>query len=1320
MNLEVETQSILLGPIRPDLLVEETLATVFYGTVRRFPYHIALISQQREITYKELDIWSNKIAFTLNEQRIGPGHFVGLWLPRGLELHATILGIVKSGAAYVPLDYEMPFERVANVMQQVNAAGCFTNRPNVLPCKTLEIIPQETNIKVTKQLLSPKPGGIAYVLFTSGTTGQPKGIPITHRQICHLIKAEQTIFNILPTDRTYQGFSVSFDMWCEETWISYLVGATLWVADALTAKAVDELGDVLRAAQITVLHTVPSILGMLENNIPLLRLINTGGEACTPNVVERWATAGHRLFNSYGPTETTVSATVAELRKNRRITIGQPLPNYAVAVVDENMNPVALGQPGELVVAGVGVASGYLGLPALTAEKFIDKPSSLSNLPGKKIYRTGDRVMMDEQGRIMFHGRIDDQVKLRGYRIELGEIEECLARLHNISAAAVVVGKDCNGQDQLIGYIVADVNDTGIDVASIKNDLAKVLPAYMVPANIIVLKEMPRSASGKIDKKKLPGISATYQNKATPKKTIDVAAPITTRVLALLQQIFPNHTTNLNDDFFDDLGGHSLLAAVFVSRLRQEANIPQASLRDIYGYRPLQKLVDHWQQQAEQQPKANKINVVLPVKNYRYVACFLAQTLALLVIFSLFAAQIFLPYLGYYYILQNTGSHTTGIITAFLTFCVIPPFVMGFGILVKWLIIGRYKVGDYPLWGSYYFKWWLVKALRKLTMVDYLNGTTLYPIYLRLMGMKIAADAQIGAFNVGAIDLISIGRNASIGSNVVLDNVFIENGWLKIRKISIGDNAYIGSGTVIAGDNNIPRDAEVKDLSYLRPRSPIKENQIWQGSPAQFISVKEKTVVDSIAVPKKTILLYSAIYSSLLFVFPLIMLLPLLPNIIALAELDDAAGDYDFSYLVISPVLAFLYVSLFIALTALITRLLSKKVQQGNYSIYSRFYIAKWFTDQVQAMALFVLHPVYATVFISSLYRLFGATIGKNTEISTASQVTHSLLNIGNEAFIADAVMLGESEVRDQQLILLPTTIHSNSFVGNSALIPQGSDIPPNILIGVLSIPPDAAALEKYPANDWFGSPPVALPKRQQSGNYPVELTFRPGTKRRLARAMIEIFRILLPTTVILCTGVLFVGYGHDLIVDNQWPVLLLYFPLYYLGFIGLPAFVITVCLKWMMVGRYSKKQTPMWTSFVWRTEAVTSIYETLAVPFLLDYLTGTAWLPWALRCLGMKIGKKTWLDTTDFTEFDLVKLGDQVFLNGDCGPQTHLFEDRIMKTGPVIIGSGSTIGSRSIVLYDAVIGNDTIIEPLSLIMKGEMIPAGTKWCGSPVRLAGW
>ena len=213
-----------------------------------------------------------------------------------------------------------------------------------------------------------------------------------------------------------------------------------------------------------------------------------------------------------------------------------------------------------------------------------------------------------------------------------------------------------------------------------------------------------------------------------------------------------------------------------------------------------------------------------------------------------------------------------------------------------------------------------------------------------------------------------------------------------------------------------------------------------------------------------------------------------------------------------------------------------------------------------------------------------------------------------------------------------------------------------------------------------------------------------------------EALRILLPQSAILAFSVLLISFGTDLITVEPWYVSVPLIPVYYLAFIGLPAYALTVLIKWLSVGRSRVEQLPIYSFRVWRAEAVTTTYEALAVPYLLDFLRGTPWLPVLLRLMGTTIGKRVYLDTTDITEPDLVSIGDDAMLNEDCGPQTHLFEDRVMKTGTVHIGARTTIGARSIVLYQSVVGDDSIIDPLSLVMKGEVLAAGSQWAGSPMR----
>jgi non-ribosomal peptide synthetase-like protein len=1310
--------SIVLGDVRPDLIKEETLPELFRKSAQEYAGKAALIFHDQLLTYAQLDEWSDAVAVYLNKKGIGRGAAVGVWWQRGLELHVIILGIAKSGAAYVPVDREIPAERVEVILQEVGAAACFSMQPLNVACEMLVAPAQPAAGSIKPEIEdkkdAPLPADCAYVLYTSGSTGKPKGIPISHAQICHLVRSEQSVIRITASDKVYQGFSVSFDMWCEETWISYFAGATLWVADNTTSKAIDELSDTLRKENITILHAVPSLLAVMENSLPSLRLVNAGGEACTPQVLAKWAKEGMQFFNSYGPTETTVTATMAALGPKDHIVIGHPLPNYNLAVVDEALNLVPVGEAGELVITGPGVSNGYVKLPQLTKEKFVAKPASLNALPGDMVYRTGDIAIINKDGSVDMQGRIDDQIKLRGYRIELGEIESKLNQIAGVRSAAVAVKKDGSGQEHLVGYVVTE-GLACIDEGVFRMELSKTLPSYMVPSTVMVMPEMPRMPSGKINRKALPVPPILAET--GPAETLDLNAPAADRIMAVLNRIFPGRTIDPSMDFFTDLGGHSLLAAGFVSQLRRDAGLPNASLKDVYINRPVSNLIEVWS--ARQEEKTGPKRVFNKIPALRHLTCWAAQTVALLIIYGLFAFQIFIPYLGYYYVDQETSNVTYSILTSLLLFSLIPPIFTAICISTKWIVIGKMKAGDYPLWGTYYFRWWFVKTMQRLLPAQFLNGTPLYPVYLRWLGMKIDPTAQMSDFAFGAEDLITIGSDVSISSQTNLNNAIVEDGMLKLRHITLGDHAYIGSSAIIAGDAHMEAWSELQDLSFLQPGKIIKEGEVWQGSPAQF---KEKKNIEDLpqplAISNYTRRKYKIIFTLCIMAFPFIILLPLLPTIITINKLDNAADDYDFTYMIAAPVLALIYILLFAGETILLTRLLQRKVAPGKYSIYSIFYVRKWFADQLMSLSLIVLHPIYATVYVASFFRALGAKIGKDTEISTASSVTHPLLEIGDGAFVADAVTLGEADIRGQQLILSKTIIESNSFVGNSALIPQGYHLNGNMLIGVLSTPPDDAQMAKSDARDWFGSPAIPLPRRQESNPFPPELTIHPKPARKLARGLVEFIRIILPESAIICCSILFIAYGHDLVTQEPLWKIILYFPFYYLFYMGVPAFLLTVLLKWVFIGKYKPKQRPMWSWNVWRSEAITSTYEALSIPFFLEYLQGTPWLPVIMRILGVKTGKRVYMNTTDITEFDMVTICDDAALNADCGPQTHLFEDRVMKVGAVKIGARTSIGSGTIILYDSELGDDTNIEALSLVMKGERLSPGTDWTGSPVKPA--
>jgi non-ribosomal peptide synthetase-like protein len=278
--------------------------------------------------------------------------------------------------------------------------------------------------------------------------------------------------------------------------------------------------------------------------------------------------------------------------------------------------------------------------------------------------------------------------------------------------------------------------------------------------------------------------------------------------------------------------------------------------------------------------------------------------------------------------------------------------------------------------------------------------------------------------------------------------------------------------------------------------------------------------------------------------------------------------------------------------------------------------------------------------------------------------------------------------------------------------VPDGSNVPDDVLIGVQTRTPANAQLKS--GQTWMGSPPLLLPAREQVTGFPETLTFRPSPMRRLGRAVVEALRIVLPLALAIASGYLIVVFVLPLAEADGWG-LHVTLALAVAGCLyGLASFLFVVAAKWLLVGRYRPRAAPMWTPFVWISESVTNLYESLAVPNLLNGLRGTPMLPWALRLLGARIGRGVFLNTTDLTEFDCVKIGDESELNAWCGPQTHLFEDRVMKIGRVDIGAQVTVGPRGTILYDTAIGDRVRLGPLTLVAKGEHLPAATRWTGSP------
>ncbi|MBJ6765766.1 amino acid adenylation domain-containing protein, partial [Myxococcaceae bacterium JPH2] len=577
----VSTLDLLGGEERAQLLFawndtradfpDACIHTLFEAQARRAPRAIAARYEGVDLTYQELDARANQLAHALRRRGVGPETRVALSVERSLDVVIGLLGILKSGGAWVPVDPQLPRERLAFMLEDSEAAALVT-RASLLERFPASLHPQALCLDTDAGTLAREsaeaprsgvtPEHLAYLLYTSGSTGKPKGTAIIHRAVANLVTHEAVAYGIGPGSRVLQFASLSFDLSVEEIFTTLCTGGTLVLAPLEKLMPGVPLQEFLRAEALTVISLTPAALAATSpEGLPALRTVISGGEALPVDVLARWAPS-RTVLNTYGPTEATVVATLAEVRADgRRPSIGRPLANVRAYVLDAQGSPVPIGVKGELYLGGVGVARGYPGRPSLTAERFI--PDALGTEPGARLYRTGDVVRWRDDGTLDFVGRADAQVKVRGFRIELGEVEAALARLPQVREAVVLAREDGPGGKRLVGYVVAH---EGVETegTQVREALKAELPEYMVPSAVVVLPRLPLTSNGKVDRKALP--APDYSGDA--RAYVAPATPTEEQLAALYGQLLGVPRVSARDSFFD-LGGHSLLATQAISRIRQ-------------------------------------------------------------------------------------------------------------------------------------------------------------------------------------------------------------------------------------------------------------------------------------------------------------------------------------------------------------------------------------------------------------------------------------------------------------------------------------------------------------------------------------------------------------------------------------------------------------------------------------------------------------------------------------------------------------------------------------------------------------------------------
>jgi amino acid adenylation domain-containing protein len=555
---------------------ERCIHQLFEDQIQRTPNALALVSEDSQLTYQELDQRANQLAHYLQGQGVGPDVLVGICMERSPDMIVALMATLKAGGAYLPLDPRYPRERLDMILQDSHPAVLLTQstlRAILSSCEaqTLSIDSEWEKAACESKAAPPcatNADNLVYVIYTSGSTGRPKGVLISHRGLCNVIQAQIDAFAVSAASRIMQFASFSFDAAASEIFVALLSGASLYLAPSSSLLPGPSLLQLLREKQITTITLPPSALALLPvTELPDLRTLIVAGEECPVPLAKQWSKYC-RVLNGYGPSEISICATIAECDINSdRLPIGRPIINTRIYVLDAFMQLVPIGIPGELCIGGPGVARGYLHRPDLTAERFVPDPFGAH--PGSRLYKSGDLVRYRPDGQLEFLGRIDRQVKLRGFRIEPGEIEAVLHSQPEIQEAAVLLHENTPEDKQLVAYIV--LRDGHIlREADLRQRLREVLPDYMLPSHITLLDALPLSPNGKIDRQALPKPNREWRLRTTshvgPRDSIEWS------IAQIWERLLNIKLVGVRENFFQ-IGGNSLLAVRLMADLESTFGI---------------------------------------------------------------------------------------------------------------------------------------------------------------------------------------------------------------------------------------------------------------------------------------------------------------------------------------------------------------------------------------------------------------------------------------------------------------------------------------------------------------------------------------------------------------------------------------------------------------------------------------------------------------------------------------------------------------------------------------------------------------------------
>ncbi|MGO4803786.1 Pls/PosA family non-ribosomal peptide synthetase [Arthrobacter sp. 2MCAF15] len=1309
---------------RCDLLQDEGLGT-----------QVAVDAGTIVLTYAQLDERANQLARHLLLCGARPGDRIALLFDQPWRAYVAMLAVLKIRAAYVPLDPGFPPDRLKYIVEDADATMVLSlsHLRDLLPevaavTVCLDDVQDQVDAKDSSRLNRKDMGGtqdeLAYIIYTSGSTGRPKGVAVEHASICNFVRVAAAHYGIRATDRVYQGMTIAFDFSVEEIWVSWMAGATLVPKPKGPNLLGADLAEYLTEHKITALCCVPTLLATIDEDLPGLRFLLVSGEACPKDLVTRWHRPDRRFLNVYGPTEATVTATWALLDPDGPVSLGVPLPTYSAVILDpDGCRALPRGESGEIGLAGVGLARGYVNRQDLTERAFVPDFLGIDNNPSGRIYRTGDLGRINDRGELEYFGRIDTQVKIRGYRIELTEIESCLLQLPGIAQGVVQTFEPEPGVVELAAYYTLRQDIQSIDAQDLHRMLRTRLPGYMVPAYFEELDAIPMMPSGKVDRKLLPRPARRLSLAAAGSYT----APTNDAEKALAGQlgtVLGLEKVSVDAHFFNDLGADSLLMAHFCARVRKDTDLPSAAMQDIYENPTVRQLAEYLQALQTRQlesalahstpedgPAAPK--PVPPPSTFQFVMCGVVQLLIFLG-YTTYAAGLLI--VGYQW--TSGGSNLFDMwlrsigfgAATFLVLSVTP-------ILVKWVLVGRWKPEQIRIWSPGYLRFWAVKTLTRANPMVLFVGSPLYVLYLRLLGAKIGKGVVILSRKVPACpDLFTVGDNTVIQKNSSFLCYRAQSGVIETGPVTLGNNVLVSEKTTLDIGTSMGNDTQLGHSSSLQTGQAVPDGQTWHGSPAARTNADYRRVpAMTCSTRRRVIFSLLQLFNRLVLVVPaaVLGLAALLPSYLGSGHLQ--LGNPSFFLDVVGVTLVLYVVGLVTGLIVVFTvpRLLNRFLKPDKvYPLYGVHFTIQRMVSRMSNVRL------YKDVFGDSSYivhylRALGYKLGKVQQTGsnfgpTLAHESPYLSSVGTGTMVADGLNMMNADFTSTSFRLSQVRIAGHNFLGNAITVPIGSRVGDNCLLATkVMIPIDGPVRTDV---GLLGSPPFEIPRSVQRDAQFDEKKMEEAKNRALpAKNRHNILSMVLFLAV--RWVLLFIATLSGAVAVSAFSVLgVLSVAAMMLAMLVFRVLILVLVERSVMGFRHLKPQyCSIYDRYFWRHER---LWKLLAMPGF----NGTPFKPLIWRMLGVKVGKRLYDAGANMPEKTLVTIGDDGALNEGATIQGHSMEDGAFKSDRIRLGDRCTVGVDAWINYGVTMQDGAALGADALLMKGEDVPENATYTGNPAR----